>query len=194
MQRDRAILNKLRELKNAAWDKPVGDFRSKRFARKYADKTSRLIKEGVTAFGKEAEETEQMALSFFKLLEVSASRNSRWQFAIATGDNIHGHLEKMSPAARRNLQVFSTPRLSDTALREIASQSLAVLCLYADNMQSGIVPLAFMCGTPVIVTDIESLRESVEHKKTGYFVDLPVTPNAILDGIMYIEKTFFALF
>jgi len=77
MQRDRAILNKLRELKNAAWDKPVGDFRSNRFARKYADKTSTLIKEGVTAFGKEAEETEQMALSFFKLLEAKLDLSGR---------------------------------------------------------------------------------------------------------------------
>lgn len=77
MQRDRAILNKLRELKNAAWDTPVRDFRSKRFARKYADKTSKLIKEGVTAFGKEAEETEQMALSFFKLLEAKLDLSGR---------------------------------------------------------------------------------------------------------------------
>jgi glycosyltransferase involved in cell wall biosynthesis len=131
--------------------------------------------------------------AFFDLLEAAALQNLHWQFAIATRDNIHGRLEKMSPAARRNLQVVSTPRLSDTALREIASQSLAVLCLYTDSMQSGVVPLAFMCGTPVIATDIESLRESVEQKKTGYFINLPTTPDAILDGLTYIEKNFFAL-
>jgi len=77
MQRERAILNKLKELKNAAWDTPVKDFRSRRFAMKYADKTSKLIKEGVTAFGKEAEETEQMALSFFKLLEAKLDLSGR---------------------------------------------------------------------------------------------------------------------
>ena len=77
MNRERAILNKLKELKNAAWDTPVRDFRSKRFANKYADKTSKLIKEGVEAFGKEAEETEQMALSFFKLLEAKLDLSGR---------------------------------------------------------------------------------------------------------------------
>jgi hypothetical protein len=77
MYRERAILNKLKELKNAAWDTPVRDFRSKRFAKKYADKTSKLIKEGVEAFGKEAEETEQMALSFFKLLEAKLDLSGR---------------------------------------------------------------------------------------------------------------------
>ena len=77
MYRERAILNKLKELKNAAWDTPVRDFRSKRFAKKYADKTSKLIKEGIEAFGKEAEETEQMALSFFKLLEAKLDLSGR---------------------------------------------------------------------------------------------------------------------
>lgn len=77
MYRERAIISKLKELKNAAWDTPVQDFRSKRFARKYADKTSSLIKEGLTAFGKEAEETEQMAISFFKLLEAKLDLSGR---------------------------------------------------------------------------------------------------------------------
>lgn len=77
MYRERAILNKLKELKNAAWDTPVRDFRSKSFAKKYADKTSKLIREGVDAFGKEAEETEQMALSFFKLLEAKLDLSGR---------------------------------------------------------------------------------------------------------------------
>jgi glycosyltransferase involved in cell wall biosynthesis len=131
--------------------------------------------------------------AFFDLLESAALRNVHWQFAIATRDNINGRLEKMSPTARKKLQVVSTPRLSDTALREVASQSLVVLCLYSDSMQSGVVPLAFMCGTPVIATDIESLRESVEHRETGYFVPPAAKPDAILEGLTFIEKNFSTL-
>lgn len=77
MQKESAILNKLKQLKQAAWKAPIEDFRSRRFARKYAEKTSKLIAEGVTAFGKEAEETEQMARSFFKLLEARLDLSGR---------------------------------------------------------------------------------------------------------------------
>ena len=77
MQRESLIINKLKELKNAAWDAPIKDFRSRRFAKKYAEKTSKLISEGISAFGKEAEETEQMALSFFKLLEAKLDLSGR---------------------------------------------------------------------------------------------------------------------
>jgi hypothetical protein len=77
MQRESLIINKLKELKNVAWDAPIKDFRSRRFAKKYAEKTSKLISEGISAFGKEAEETEQMALSFFKLLEAKLDLSGR---------------------------------------------------------------------------------------------------------------------
>jgi len=77
MNRESVILNKLKELKDKAWNAPIKDFRSRRFAKKYAEKTSKLIAEGVTAFGKEAEETEKMALSFFKLLEAKLDLSGR---------------------------------------------------------------------------------------------------------------------
>lgn len=74
---DSVLLNKLKELKDKAWSAPIKDFRSRRFAKKYADKTSKMIAEGVAAFGKEAEETEKMALSFFKLLEAKLDLSGR---------------------------------------------------------------------------------------------------------------------
>ena len=86
MLKESTILNKLKELKEAAWNYPykdrareftIADTRSRRFAKKYADKTSKLIKEGVQAVGEEAGETEQMARSFFKLLEAKLDLSGR---------------------------------------------------------------------------------------------------------------------
>jgi len=127
---------------------------------------------------------------FFELIEVCSARNLDWKFTITTCDNINKHLEKMSPAARKNLEVVSAPHLSDVVLRETASKSLAVLCLYVNSMQSGVIPLAFMCGTPVIATDIEALRTFVSHCKTGYFVPRCPGPDAILEGLEYINSNF----
>ena len=77
MYKETAIVSKLKELKQAAWNSPIKEFRSRRFAKKYAEKTSQLISESVAAFGKEAEETEQMARSFFKLLEAKLDLSGR---------------------------------------------------------------------------------------------------------------------
>lgn len=77
MQKESVIIQKLKALKQAVWPTPVKEFRSKRFARKYADITSKLIRDGLEAFGKEAGETEKMARSFFKLLEAKLDLSGR---------------------------------------------------------------------------------------------------------------------
>lgn len=77
MQKESVIFNKLKELKDAAWKLSVKNPGSSRFARKYAVKTKRLIDEGVRAFGEETGETEQMARSFFKLLEAKLDLSGR---------------------------------------------------------------------------------------------------------------------
>jgi len=77
MKKESVILNKLKELKDAAWSLPVKNHRSYLFARKYANKTKGLIDEGISIVGEEAEETEEMARSFFKLLEAKLDLSGR---------------------------------------------------------------------------------------------------------------------
>lgn len=77
MQKESVLLNKLKALKDAAWNLPVKNHRSYLFARKYAVKTRKLIDEGVSIVGEEAGETEEMARSFFKLLEAKLDLSGR---------------------------------------------------------------------------------------------------------------------
>ncbi len=77
MLKQSIIFNKLKELKEAVWELPVKDSGSHRFAKKYVAKTSNLITQGVKAVGQEADETEQMARSFFKMLEAKLNLNGR---------------------------------------------------------------------------------------------------------------------
>ena len=98
MHREDDILGKLKTLKQKAWDKPVRDIQSRRFARKYADKTSKLISEGVSALGKEAEETEQMARSFFKLLEAKLDLSGRKE--PPTEEEVKAAIEQLKDVGR----------------------------------------------------------------------------------------------
>lgn len=128
--------------------------------------------------------------TFFELIEVSAFKKLYWQFGIATGDDISNYLRKMSPIARSKLEIVNDPNLSDEAIREMASKSLAIICPYISNMQSGLVPVAFMCGVPVVATNIKGLRESVQHKETGYLIHKPVKTAEILEALEYIKNNF----
>lgn len=127
---------------------------------------------------------------FFELIELSAAKGLDWQFGIATGDDISEHIKAMSTAARSKLKIVNPPDLSDEAIRQMATESLAVVCPYVSNMQSGLVPVAFMCGSPVVATDLKGLRESVQHKETGYLVDIPAQAATILDALDYIKEHF----
>lgn len=104
MQRESTILNKLKELKEAAWNLPIKDSRSHRFAKKYAAKTSELITEGVKSVGEEAEETEQMARSFFKMLEAKLDLSGRTE--PPSEEEVKAAIEQLKDVGR--FSIFTT--------------------------------------------------------------------------------------
>ena len=99
-----AILAKLQELKDEVWAMPAKDTRSYRFARKYALKTSQLIREGVTALGEEADETEKMARSFFRMLEAKLDLSGRTE--PPSEEEVKAAIEQLKDVGR--FSIFST--------------------------------------------------------------------------------------
>lgn len=99
-----SIINKLKELKEAAWNLPIKDSRSHRFARKYAAKTNRLITEGIESVGQEAEETEKMARSFFKMLEAKLDLSGRTD--PPTEEEVKAAIDQLKDVGR--FSVFAT--------------------------------------------------------------------------------------
>ena len=104
MQKQSIIRDKLRELKEAAWRIPIKDSRSHRFAKKYAAKTGELINEGIRAVGQEAEETEQMARSFFRMLEAKLDLNNRTD--PPTEEEVKAAIEQLKDVGR--FSIFAT--------------------------------------------------------------------------------------
>ena len=103
-QKQSIILDKLKELKEAAWKLPGKDSRSHRFAKKYAAKTNELISDGIKALGQEAGETEQMARSFFKMLEAKLNLNGRTD--PPTEEEVKAAIEQLKDVGR--FSIFAT--------------------------------------------------------------------------------------
>ncbi len=127
---------------------------------------------------------------FFDLVEALTPHDPGCEFQIVTSSPIQSYLDRLSPTARNRLRVVNKSHLSDKELRAGAANSLAVLALYKETMQSGVIPVALMKGTPVIGTDIEGITEWIKDRETGVIVSANPTLEEITTAIAYILNNF----
>ncbi len=124
---------------------------------------------------------------FFQLVEEGAKEQLNCDFQIITGSDIQPYLKRLSAAAFRKLRVVYRPQLSDQELRDGAANSLALMALYRETMQSGVIPLALMKGTPIIGTNIEGITEWVRDRETGVIVSNKPAMEELLAAIVYVQ-------
>jgi glycosyltransferase involved in cell wall biosynthesis len=70
---------------------------------------------------------------------------------------------------------------------DLFQRASVVVLPYTDASQSGVVPLAYAFGKPVVVTDVGSLPEVVDDAETGYIVP-PKDPTRLGDAIIDLLK------
>lgn len=58
--------------------------------------------------------------------------------------------------------------ITDSEMLWLFQHSVALILPYIEATQSGIIPIAYHYGKPVIVSNVEGLTQFVEHGKTGY--------------------------
>ncbi|MEZ5069380.1 MAG: hypothetical protein R2751_00045 [Bacteroidales bacterium] len=104
MEKQGKIQEKLRALKARVWNRDKLSRESRAFARTYAAKTKNLIREGMEILGEEAGETEQMARSFFRLLEQRLNLNERSE--PPTEEEVRAAVEQLKDVGR--FSVFAT--------------------------------------------------------------------------------------
>jgi len=112
---------------------------------------------------------------FTEMVEASVQRSGNYQFQLVTGAAPSPVVASLSARARERLKVVHAPQLSDQAISRAIRESVAVLLLPRRVMQSGVLPMAMMNGTPVIASNLPGLTQFVEHAKTGWVV--PVEPS-----------------
>ncbi len=127
---------------------------------------------------------------FFEVVEHSFHLGKKALFQIVTSSDIERHLQDLPPGARDSLRVVAGSQISDAQLREAAGSSLAVFALYRDTMQSGVIPLALMSGTPVIGTEIEGLRQFLVPDQTAVFVPKEPTVQQVFEAMERVAKRF----
>lgn len=87
-----------------------------------------------------------------------------------------------------NLEIFYHEKISDDLIAKFMKKSIMTITPYKTARQSSVASTAFMCGTPVLATNINGLNEVVDHKITGYLVDKDASVDEWLDGVIYIKN------
>jgi glycosyltransferase involved in cell wall biosynthesis len=61
--------------------------------------------------------------------------------------------------------------ISEERTAEYFQRASVVVLPYIEASQSGVIPLAYSAGKPVVATKVGGLPEMVEHGRTGYLVE-----------------------
>lgn len=75
----------------------------------------------------------------------------------------------------------------DDRRAKLFRQASIVVLPYIDASQSGVVPLAYTAGKPVVATTVGALPEIVEHGRTGYLVP-PRDERALAEAIVHLLR------
>lgn len=112
---------------------------------------------------------------FLEMIEESFHRPGEHAFQLVTGEDPGRLLDGLSEKARGRLRVVHETPLSDEKISRAIRESVAVVLLQRRVMQSGVLPVALMNGTPVIVSDLKGFTQYVEDGQTAKV--LPVEPS-----------------
>ena len=83
-----------------------------------------------------------------------------------------GDLSKYEDAIRENVDLFEIHNeyIIDSEVTKFFQRASLVVLPYIEGTQTGIIPIAYAFKKPVIVTDVGSIPEVVEHGKTGLII------------------------
>lgn len=111
---------------------------------------------------------------FLKFIKQSFERDYDINFQIATRSNIEEKLNDeifKKLIAQKKLIVYQGHPLTTNQINSAYRRSICCWNGYRRTTQSGVLPNAFMQGTPVVATKLGSFKEFVIPDKTGEFIN-----------------------
>lgn len=107
---------------------------------------------------------------FFDLVRSAAEERLDLEFQIVSSSRIGAYLNRLPSATRSSLKIVNKELLLDKEIDEAIRESWAILAPYRRVTQSGVLPIAYMHGTPVISLQSQAMMESVVNGYTGWLI------------------------
>lgn len=118
---------------------------------------------------------------YLDFIKYAYKNQSRLKFMIATRTDLSKALSKdkilQEMIAKDVLKVMHGRPLKNSEINDAYAKSFCVWNIYRRSTQSGVLPKAFMFGTPVLASEAGSFPEYVENGKNGYIFDIDSARN-----------------
>ena len=125
---------------------------------------------------------------FSDLVSLSAKEMPQLKFRLVTSSTLDQVLRSLQATNSANLEIINSGLLSDEQILQNINRGLVQLFGHNNITQSGVLPLAFMCGTPVLARDLPGFSQFIRHRQNGYLVPPEAPLEAWLEGIRYIKE------
>ena len=127
---------------------------------------------------------------FFDLARKNQELNLGLRLQIVTSSRIDAYLNQLPRYDSALLEVVNKPHISDEVIRNACARSFTICAFYKEITQSGVVPIAFMCGTAVIATNIEGLKEVISDNYNGCFLPEEFSYKDVLSALTDVKCNF----
>jgi glycosyltransferase involved in cell wall biosynthesis len=119
---------------------------------------------------------------FLKIVQYCQMKNPEYQFLLITREKI------TDPRYHQynNLKIAYNNKISDQMMSEYQKSSRMVMTPYTVATQSSVVLTSYQYGTPALSSNVGGLPEFIEHKKTGYLVDVQAPVAEWVKGMDFI--------
>ena len=118
---------------------------------------------------------------FFSLVSGIRGQCPDLSFEVVTSSAAAGESGFAARAAAAGVAINYQPILSENQIEAAVARSVCVFRMDDELTQSGVVPVCYRAGTPVVARDIPGLRQHLEQGRTG-FILRPETSPATLAG------------
>lgn len=131
---------------------------------------------------------------FVRLVRHCAKNNIALDFQIVTRDDLSAYLSTTQRQALPRLKIINGSRISNEAIACALRESLVCVLLYDFAiLQSGVIPVAYMNGTPVVATGLGGLAEVVRSGETGVVVSPDPGNEELLEAVGHIRNNLSAM-
>lgn len=127
---------------------------------------------------------------FARLVKHVATKEVGYPLLLVTSSDLPVYLKQISKKASSVLRLVNQRLITDREIDEAIGTSFAVLRLDEEITQSGVIPVAFMNGTPVIVRNLPGFAQHVKHKYNGYVVSQDCSTTALLEAMDFVKENF----
>ena len=128
--------------------------------------------------------------TFLDLVNYVAVKALPYRFVLISSSNLTEYISKLMPQTSNFLEIINKKDITDSEIDEVIRKSYAVFRLDKEVTQSGVLPLSFMHGVPVIARNIIGLRQHVEHQHNGYLVPFNCYPEELIVAMEFIINNF----